>query len=135
MKKNEKNETKAHYLSIETKISIIRHKQHFEIILNLGLGMVAKMVNIKIFNIIFWSKFGLKRVIKLILIKFTHLYLFIYNFKIKIQWWKYVTKHQNNNYGYGCEAFSKNPNVFLSYSIKTQCFTMIPSPPHFQKYS
>jgi hypothetical protein len=85
LKKNEKNETKAHYLSIETKISIIRHKQHFEIILNLGLGMVAKMVNIKIFNIIFWSKFGLKRVIKLILIKFTHLYLFIYNFKIKIQ--------------------------------------------------
>jgi hypothetical protein len=31
LKKNTKNEIEVHYLSIETKISVTRHKQHFEI--------------------------------------------------------------------------------------------------------
>jgi hypothetical protein len=42
LKKNEKNETEVHYLSIETKKLTIRHKQHCESTLNLGLKMVAK---------------------------------------------------------------------------------------------
>ncbi len=43
----------------------------------------------RIFNPIFWYKFGLKHVIKLILIKSTPSNLFIFSFKIKIQLWKY----------------------------------------------
>jgi hypothetical protein len=42
LKKNAKNEIVVHHLSIKTKNSSIRHKQHCEIALNLGHGMVAK---------------------------------------------------------------------------------------------
>jgi uncharacterized GH25 family protein len=40
--KNEKNENKVHYLSIVTKISTTKHKQHFEIIPNSGPKIVVK---------------------------------------------------------------------------------------------
>jgi Skp family chaperone for outer membrane proteins len=42
LKKNTKKETEVHYLSIKTKNSAIRHKQHYEIALNLGSRMVTK---------------------------------------------------------------------------------------------
>jgi hypothetical protein len=37
-----KNEIEVHYLSRETKISMTRHKQHFEIHSKFNLWMVAK---------------------------------------------------------------------------------------------
>jgi uncharacterized GH25 family protein len=42
LKNNAKKKVEVHYLSIKIKISTTRHKQHFEIILNSSLGMVAK---------------------------------------------------------------------------------------------
>jgi hypothetical protein len=42
LKKNAKNETKAHYLSMEKNNSTTRHEQHFEITLNSNPRMVTK---------------------------------------------------------------------------------------------
>jgi hypothetical protein len=42
LKKNARIEIEVHYLPIEIENSTIRHKQHYEIALNLGPRMVAK---------------------------------------------------------------------------------------------
>jgi hypothetical protein len=47
-KKNAKNQTKVHYLSLETKILVIRHKQHFEFHFEFTPWDGHQMVNIGI---------------------------------------------------------------------------------------
>jgi hypothetical protein len=44
---------------------------------------------------------------KIILIKFSHSYLFMSKFKTLIQSWKYEKNIQKNKFGYGIEAFPK----------------------------
>ncbi len=46
-KKNAKNETEIHYLSVETKISTIRHKQHSEFHFEFRPWDGCQMVNIE----------------------------------------------------------------------------------------
>jgi hypothetical protein len=46
-KKNVKHEIEVHYLSIKTKISTIRHKQHFEVHFKFRPYDGRQMVNIK----------------------------------------------------------------------------------------
>ncbi len=47
LKKNAKNETKIHYLSLETKISTTRHKKHYEIHFKFMPWDGCQMVNTK----------------------------------------------------------------------------------------
>ncbi len=55
-----KKKTKVHYLSIETEISTIKHKQHFEIHFEFRPWDGHQMVNTKFLNLYYDLKFGLK---------------------------------------------------------------------------
>jgi hypothetical protein len=54
------NETKVHYLSIETKISTTRHKQHFEIHFEFEPWDGCQMVDIESLILYFGIKFEQK---------------------------------------------------------------------------
>jgi len=58
--KNAKNKTKVHYLSIETKISTTKHKQHYEIHSKFRPWDGCQMVNTKSLILYYGLKFGLK---------------------------------------------------------------------------
>jgi hypothetical protein len=55
-----KKKTKVHYLSIETEISTIKHKQHFEIHFEFRPWDGHQMVNTKFLNLYYDLKSGLK---------------------------------------------------------------------------
>ncbi len=59
-KKNVENEIEVHYLSIKTKISTTRHKQHFEIHYEFRPWDGCQMVNIKYLILYSSLKYGLK---------------------------------------------------------------------------
>jgi hypothetical protein len=56
LKKIPINKTEVWYLFIKTTISTTKRKQHYEIHFELKPWGGCQMVNIKIFNFIFWSK-------------------------------------------------------------------------------
>jgi hypothetical protein len=59
-KKNVKNETKVHYLSIETNILSTRHEQHFEIHFEFKPWDGCQMINIESLILYFGLKSRLK---------------------------------------------------------------------------
>ncbi len=60
MKRTAENETKVHYLCIETKFLATRHKHHFEIHSEFRPWDGHQMVNTKSLILYFGLKYGLK---------------------------------------------------------------------------
>jgi hypothetical protein len=60
LRKNEKNETEVHYLSIETKISTTKHKHHYEIHYEFRPWDGRQMVSAKSPILYCGLKYGLK---------------------------------------------------------------------------
>lgn len=93
--------------------------------IRMAIGNIGKYKK----NPIFWFWFGLKHIMKLILIKYTHLIILISKFKTLIQLWKCEKKPQNKKSGYGIEVFPKN-KILLFHIPKNSMFyhnpTIIP---------
>jgi uncharacterized membrane protein len=120
--------TKLHYQFLKTKIQQdINYSLNS--IINLGLGMIVKMVNIEVLFYIL-VKIWTKSYHEIDTNNFSQSYLFRLKFKTSIQSCKIWKKHQNNKTNYGVEAFPKKITCSFSILSKNQCSIMIPMSCH-----